>query len=356
VTRQQYIGALTAGAAAILAAGTALKPVRERAPQIVVADPEMERKTLRRSIEASNEWFVETARRARLRLAAVRETGATAIVWDSGGALLAADRGPLDSALHVRFEGGATAKAVVERSTPEFPLMLLRMERTQIAAAPRAVALRPGSSIVIVWPSGFLPATFGGMRSGDCGEALLTTVPLVSVPPGSAAFDLSGALAGFAIRCGGHTEVLSIAWLQRFVEAANSVEARILGRFGMRVRIPEARVIEVWEGASAGRAGVLPGDVIATDVQQLALPASRVVIEVPILRNKRRLTVRLDTRMMEGQRDLAAAGILPADRIVSVNGQPVAGRAEADRLLSRVSSAFLVVQRGERLFGVNVER
>jgi C-terminal processing protease CtpA/Prc len=124
----------------------------------------------------------------------------------------------------------------------------------------------------------------------------------------------------------------------------------------MRVRIPEARVIEVWEGASAGRAGVLPGDVIATDVQQLALPASRVVIEVPILRNKRRLTVRLDTRMMEGQRDLAAAGILPADRIVSVNGQPVAGRAEADRLLSRVSSAFLVVQRGERLFGVNVER
>ena len=53
MTRQQYIGTLALAAAGILLLGTILKPAKE-APQIVIADPEMERVRQRRSIEAAN--------------------------------------------------------------------------------------------------------------------------------------------------------------------------------------------------------------------------------------------------------------------------------------------------------------
>lgn len=359
MTRPQYIGTLALAATGILLVGMTLKPAKE-APQIVVVDPEMERVRQRRSIEAANEWFAETARRVRSRMVIVRETGATGVLWDANGGVLAAGGQPIDSRLHVTLEGDAVGTAVVERSTPELPLMLLRMEGTQLAAPLHAAAMTPGQWIVVVWPSGFLPATYGGTRRADCGDALLSTVPLVSVPPGAAAFDLSSALVGFAVRCGDHTEVLPIPELNQFVQRAGSAEGRILARFGMRLDAPSGRVIEVWNGTPADRAGILPGDVIAAvdggDIQQLALPAAQAAFEVEVLRNQRTRTVALQTSVEPSEWNLAAAGLEPGDRIVSVNGQPVSGEAALDRALSRLSKAFLVVQRGNRRFGVTVER
>jgi hypothetical protein len=359
VTRPQYIGTLALAAAGILLVGTALKPAKE-APQIVIADPELERMRQRRTIEAANEWFAETARRVRTRMVTVRETGATGVLWDANGAVLASGSQPVDSHVHVTLEGDAVGVAVVERSTPEYPLMLLRMEATQLAAPQHAPALTPGRWIVVVWPSGFLPATYGGLRQGSCGQAILATVPLVSVPSGAAAFDLSGALAGFAVRCGDHTEVLPVQELERFVERAGSVEGRILSRFGMRLDLSSMRVLEVWEGTPADRAGLLPGDMIAAvvggDLQQLALPAAQSTFELQIERNQRTRVVLLHAGAEADGWDLAAAGIAPGDRIVSVNGQPVANQAALTRALSPLSRAFLVVERGNRKFGVTVEK
>jgi hypothetical protein len=359
VTRPQYIGILALAAAGILLLGMALKPAKE-APQIVVADPEMERVRQRRAIEAANEWFAETARRVRSRMVAVRETGATGVLWDANGGVLAAGVRPVDSRLHVTLEGDAVGAAVVERSTPELPLILLRMEATQLAAPSHAAALTPGQAIVVVWPSGFLPATYGGTRRGACGEALLASVPLVSVPPGAAAFDLSSALAGFAVRCGDHTEVLPISELNRFVQTAGSAEGRILARFGMRVELPSGRVLEVWNGTPADQAGINPGDVLASvdggEIQQLALPAAQPAFDVEILRNQRKRTVPLRTAMEPGDWNFAAAGLEPGDRILSVNGQAVSGEAALNRALRRLSKAFLVVERSNRRFGVTVER
>jgi hypothetical protein len=358
VTRQQYIGTLALAAAGILLLGTILKPAKE-APQIVIADPEMERVRQRRSIEAANEWFAETARRTRARMLAVRETGSPGVLWDANGGVLAAGRQPVDTSVHVSFEGDAVGVASVERSTPEFPLLLLRMEGTQLAAPPHTSELSAGQWIVVVWPSGFLPATYGGTRPGDCGEALLSTAPLVSVPPGSAAFDLSGALAGFAVRCGDHTEVLSIKSLNAFVQRAGTPEGRILARFGVRLELPAARVLEVWENTAAERAGILPGDVLLSvndgDVQQLGLPVALSTISVEISRNGRTSTVELHS-VNPPEWNLTDAGILSSDRIVSVNGQPVNSPAAVKRALSRVSRAFLVVQRGSRRFGVTVDK
>lgn len=358
MTRQQYIGTLALAATGILLLGTTLKPAKE-APQIVVADPEMERLRQRRSIEAANEWFAETARRTRARMLAVRETGAPGVLWDANGGVLAAGHQPVDTSVHVKFEGDAVGVASVERSTPEFPLLLLRMEGTQLAAPPHTAGLSAGQWIVVVWPSGFLPATYGGTRTGDCGEALLATAPLVSVPPGAAAFDLSGALAGFAVRCGDHTEVLSIKSLNTFVQSAGTTEGRILAKYGFRLEFPAARILEVWENTAADRAGILPGDVLLSvnggEVQQLGLPAAHATMTVEFARNGRNRTTQLHT-VSPPEWNLAAAGVLPGDRIVSINGQPVNGPASVSRALAGLSHAFLVVERGSRRFGISLDK
>jgi S1-C subfamily serine protease len=119
-------------------------------------------------------------------------------------------------------------------------------------------------------------------------------------------------------------------------------------------------VLEVWNDTPADRAGILPGDVIASvdggELQQLALPAAQPAFVVEILRTERRRTVSLETGVKPGDWNLAAAGLQPGDRILSVNGQPVSGDAALNRALSRLSKAFLVVQRGNRRFGVTLNR
>jgi hypothetical protein len=342
VTRQQYVGTLAISAALILAGGSALKPAKG-VPQIVVSDPEIERLAQRRSLEAASQWFAETARRARVWTVTLPDTGAPGVLW-SNGSILAGGTEPVGATVPVAMPNGARVDTVVEHRSPEVPLLLLHAPAQNLVAARRVSRLLPGARLVVVWPSGFLPAVYGGVRQSDCGETLILNVPLDAVPSGGAVFNAAGEFAGMVAGCGSSHMALSLRTLERFAGA--TPEAGIVARFGMRISLEDGTVLEVWNDTWADRSGILPGDVIAEPESLLTAPLEA---GITVTRNGRRRTAELDVPPPAGP-------LQPGDRIISVDGRPASSRREVARALERNGSAFVVVERGSKKIGVAIQR
>jgi S1-C subfamily serine protease len=198
---------------------------------------------------------------------------------------------------------------------------------------------------------------------------------------GAGLFDLDGALVAVVLPCDGRYAALTPESVTLGLVQGRSFEGRLRALYGLRVLPLDettqrhlgaqsgALVSEVWSGYAGERAGLRPGDVIASadlrpvvrpeDLQPLVVPSDRREVVLGVWRARRCRDVRLLARATEAAAAPPAgspaeeAGIRPGDRLLGVDFVAPRTAEEARRALSGRGDrpVFVEVQSGEKRFG-----
>lgn len=213
---------------------------------------------------------------------------------------------------------------------------------------------------------------------------------------------MDGNLVAVILGCEGRVVAVAPESVDEVVLRANTIEARLLGQYGMRVEPldPDLHaavgseeglwVAEVTEGSRAEATGLKPGDVIAGlegtpvrqsgDLEQLVRPGAPEKLELRVIRRRRSIRLALTIPGDGGGKGAFApigiqlqapaegyvieavepgskaerAGVHPGDRLLEIAGKRPSGITAARETLTSQNEAptFVVVQRGSRKLGL----
>jgi S1-C subfamily serine protease len=425
-TSRRYIAILAAISGLILIVGNKLKPEshgRDAVGQAPISDAEVLRERLqlqrtdqRRAMENMTSYFAQAAATAAERIVAVPGVG-SALVWDAAGLLVAPRAALAPDRPELIAPGGERLAAELAAAAPDLPIAAYRLLRqSSVPLRPVkslsyefvqsgewmvAVARRPGGSHI------FAPGNFSGTGPARCSgldyRALLTTIPLNEALLGGGLFDPDGNLIAMVVECADRFVAIVTEDVARAVERAESLESRVLERFGFRASpLTDAAkayfnqksglwVHEIWEDSLASRRGLEIGDVIVgVGELQMELPEDLQALfpsdgvkrrELIVRRGSRRISISLEpppgggsasdppadslgVRLNgPGQGQLIEsvapgspaerAGLQAGDRILRVDGNPAINSAILRGALNAAKSkpAFLVYKRGPRTQG-----
>ncbi len=407
----KYILVLAFVSGAILALGYLIRPPGpqgEAAP--VAADLlQLERITQRRNVELLADYFDSVATQVEPSVVLLSASQRTGIIWQAGEVVTAAGLGPF-----LESDRTALATREVELETlvesADLPIVTLRAPlAAPVGGRGQARLYRRGSWLLAIWrtPAGGLryqPGNLFGVAAQRCAgldvDEIQTNLDLGTVSLGAGIFSLDAGLVGIVLDCDGVRIVADSTSLETLVHREQSIETRVLERFGMRVSslamdeqaffgVGEgAVVLETWWGYGAHQAGLFPGDVILSldghavagpnDLESAVLPVSREVLSLRIRRAGRRRSVDLPARRAtsaslsgygfvqtgNGPRiDAVPAGSLaeqagarPGDRVLAMNQRPLGSVQELEQALEQGAGrgVFLTLERQGRMWGVLV--
>ncbi len=379
VTNPKYIAILAISSAVILTIGAFMRPKPQQTEPATTRTPgeivRLEQLTQRRSVEDYAEYFAHVAGLVEQSVLLLGSSGHTGVIWDARTVLTAAKRGPFPSSDRTALREGELALAT-EVAGPHLPYILLG---TAVDLIPRErVPSRfysPGSWLVAVWRTsdGSMRYSEGhllGQAERACGGLdvieVITNFSREYLNPGAGLFDLDGNMVAVALTCDTETIAIDADALASAIVPDDSLEARLIKRYGMRVdsatktelthfdRQGGAIVREVWTDYGAHQAGLLPGDFILSidgqdvetvaDLERLTLPVSSEMLELVVWRARRRRRLSLPARFM------AAAMSSPHGFVGAEQGLPIV-RTDAASLAERVGA-----RAGDRLIAVNQVR
>ncbi len=343
---RRYIALLAAISAAILILGVLFRPSQAEVDAIVPVAPteisRLERMSIRNTVHDIAQYFADQA--ALLGGQVVRLAGAerSAVVWGPGRIVSSGGpERPLPEDRGLGREGGGL-DLELERFMPHRPVISYRtVDAERLASNVRypadfyeiggwALALWRGEDDELNYELG----QFLGAAAADCdgftGTQLRLNIDLRPEMTGGAVFDYDGALMGLVARCGGDTVALDAATVEAAVAATEQVEDRLAGGFGLVVGAPSEQeckalsvadgllVRQIWRGYQAAAAGLLPGDVIvaldgepvaaAADLERMTLPIAREVFDLTVIRSGRKRELRVKART-DGRRHFGPAGV-----------------------------------------------
>jgi hypothetical protein len=304
---------------------------------------------------------------------------------------------------------------------PHLPLAAVQSPGglSRLAAARQAQSpAEPGEWLIAVWRTGraraFAPGHFLQSAPVTCGvvvaEELISSLALTRMMAGGGLFDIDGNLRAVVLPCDARFVAVTTASIESIVKNADSLEQRLLARFGLVVgALAEDEqtyfkasrgviVREVWSGYGGDEAGVQPGDIILTlsgrdvtgpdDLRPLAEPPGERPFELTVQRGTPRgsmtLTIAIATGGLaaagaaqgppgpglvwespqEGYRidavsagsRAASVGIEPGDRLISINHVEPRSLAQVQRIFAgdRALPVFLEIARDGRRLGMLV--
>ena len=349
----RYVAALAIAAVVVLVAGSLIRPHATPKPPAPVEPAPQPRPIRGSDVRQISDFLGERGRRLASHVVWVPSVQASGVVWTTGQVVtVAPDTGIVQT---------------VPAAEPSVAVRLAGPETAQQA----------GWIVIVARNSEGDPITAAGMLGGSaetgCGQdtvrKLLFNVPLDSAFAGGGVFDISGALLGVVVQCGGAWMALVHSSVQTLLEGQLGAPAVAWHSFGVRLREPsEAErkalrlpgsglfVAEVRRGSQAGNMGLLPGDVlIANEAGAIDRPEDLVVLgdKLTVWRNRRQIAVAASPEFLldrwaaapvlaavEPGTRLHTAGLRPGDRILD------------DQILNRRGPAWLVYLRGERYAGV----
>lgn len=411
-TRYGIVLALIAGI--ILIVGVQLKP-REEQPRGASPDElvNLQRLAQRKSLQNLADHFASLAQDVSPYVVRLTELERTALVWEPDTLVTAEAGGWLQERVTVLTPAGEEVKAETTASSPLVPVAALHTPPEAHLKPARRLERgepRPGAwTVVVARGRGgellFVPGTYAGSVAADCGEALYfgfeNSVSLDENMLGGGLFDLDQNLLGIVTRCSGHHVILAASGVEAALEQAQSFNARLLRRYGLRVRSLDEDlkrhfgvdsgllVAAVWGDSTADRVGLKPGDIVhSLDGQEIAAPedllplveaADRQAFSLTVHRGRRDVFIEMPRERSERPPESAPAGLVPAgalhgvliesvqpgsraaragvhrgDRLLEIDGRPVTDPAELrHRLLAQNGKpAFLLLQRDARRLGV----
>jgi serine protease Do len=345
-------------AAGILGIGTLLKPKKPAPP--VVSESEtvrLERLAQRRTLEQMSAYFSGVAEDAGRYLLRVEPGGGSALVW-SEQVVLATELGdPLPRFVQMHGPEGIEVSAELAVTMAELSLAAARPQGGALGPPPRpadAEQPRPGAWVVQAsrHRSGtllFTPALYGGAVDTQCGgepyREIQISVPVTDSMMGGGVFDVRGNLLAAIARCGQRYAAIESSSLHAALERAGTFEGQLRNRYGLRVSALDdasrayfgtesgALVAEIWKGRLAERAGLRPGDILLAldgepvagpaDLDRLTLPLARASFEVTVLRDRRKVELALPAVPAAGGAAPPGSDILGVRLADDVAGYPV---------------------------------
>ena len=411
--RRNYVIVLAVAAAVILTIGSLLRPApdAQRGPDPTPSDLErLAQLSRRRAVEDAARYFTSVADRSAASLVHLDGAGLTGVVWAPGLVVTAAPDSPVSSTSNVTALGQAHA-GETGGGGPTLPLLTLRAASLPSLPAARADArtLETGAWVLAVWRTddqrAFASGHFVGVsaRSSEFlrWDEVTSTVVLTDDMRGGGLFDLDGRLLGVILPADDGLSVIAASSVDALLAEADTLEAQLLARYGMRVAtlteaerehlgVDEGLLVQaVWDGYPADRSGLAPGDVIVSldgtpvraleDLSRLTAmdPPAAPVLEVrwrsvsrQVPLTSRRGPAEEDARstglgweaepqgyriadVPSGSR-AAEAGLRTGDRLLRVDRVEPQSLGQVERLLAEASGRprFLEVRRGARRIGV----
>lgn len=399
----RYVLLLVAIAVTILTLGTWLKP-KHRPMQTVLSEAErlrLQTMTQRRTLQDLTAYFERIANNAArhiVRLESVRQSGT---VWDESGLVVTAL--PRDPGGKLRVVPGI-ALATAKTGSMEEVAPVRQVEPGSLKPGSWIVHVSRGANGQLLFSEGF----FGGVVTDSCldqpYQRVDASLALSPAMLGGGLFDLDGGLVAVILSCNGQAVAVAAGSVQAMIEQANTPESRLVEHVGIRVTpmspslqayfgAKEGAVItEVWDGTPASRAGLSPGDIVVKlDGESQTGPEGLIAwaqgpeppaLEMEVLRRRRAVKLRLllpgsatgeisqpSGAAVEEQVPMPGcvvgrvapgslpqrAGVRPGDRILEASGIPLRpGMQRFDAAVNKPPT-YLVVQRGQRKFGVFLE-
>jgi S1-C subfamily serine protease len=309
--------------------------------------------------------------------------------------------------------GKGNSRAPIFRSALSgagIPLQILRPNSGQTLTSPVTLAgatETPGAWILAVSIDGnnqvhFSPGNLSGYSNVSCGALTVTRVetnlPFDRSSLGSAVFDLDEQLVGIVLNCDVGPAVVSVDSMQKAMNTLTNPRTGPALALGFRAStVPDdwqkilggsgVFVTDVWRGSAAHQAGLLPGDLVSSingqqvgsldDLGRLLSSGAQVQLQV---RRLDRPSIRVQ---LPGENDRGAlapvefaatprgiqleqvtpgstaeaAGLLPGDRVLAVNGISATESRVLHAFSVRPGSppTLMTVQRGDRFFAVLVK-
>ncbi len=410
--QRKYIAVLAVVSGLILIVGVKLKP--KKAVETPISQTEMLRlqlSTQQRNLEDLTSYFARVAEDVKGGLVWLDGLETSGIVWnDQGGVVTAGPREVIGRKITAgRFPLNPDVVS------PYFPAAALRApENVPLRAVFRSTpeTLQQGSWIlqVAAKPGGghlYAPGTYGGVLTARCGDfevqVVETNLPLGNTSLGSGVFDMYGNLLGLVLPCGEANLAVTPGSVEEILAVARSLEGQLLRRYGFRGKVlgEDARgyfktdrgvlVTEVWRNRPAGAAGLMPGDIIQAlddgevqtldDLTRLVLPVAYAAFDLWIWRGKKTIRVTMPAtggeipdvagtneagiQLLTPRQGVVIEDVAPGsragraslkegDRLLRIGGRRVRNARRAREILAAqsIKPVFIVVQRGERLFGV----
>ena len=391
----KYIAILAIAAALVLMVGWLLRPRdTPSSPPPVPSETELEqlaRRTERRALDDMTKYFAGVAGDVSPSLVYLPNDETTGIVWDASHLVTARRR---------------------DRFAQPTPIQIGSSETSRGTVASRATSLpKSGDWVIAVWRSAetsvFAAASFRQSTSAMCGtvpiQEVHSNLSLDRAMTGGGLFNMDGGLLGAILPCGDRMAVVETASVDELLERADTVEQRIVGRYGVLVGVlsdadrqyfKDARgllVREVRIDASGDTAGLRPGDLVvaladqpvtAIDDLRPLVASSDETFDLQIVRGARTIKVTVGSDavptgsgkarssgvglMLEAPPDTyridvvihdsraARAGIRPGDRLARINGTDPRNLQQVRRGLdsNRGAAMLLEVVRDQRRIAV----
>jgi len=410
----KYLLALAAGSLAILVIGFWLRP-RGAANEVLQATApvdtqRLQRLTQRRSVEGLGEFLDELSGQAAAYVLRLELADRSAILWDPDRAATSAGGGSQEPVDALRREPDNALLARMQVAGPQLPASLYSVEGAARFLPLERVPARlytPGAWAVAVWRTpgrqlSYSSGQFLGTETIMCGEKTIgsvrTNLSLDAAMLGGGLFDIEGGLMGLIVRCDDHLAALDVESVEGLFAQEQTLETRLIARHGIRLapltesaqRLLNAQrgmlVTTVWRGYPGHSAGLRPGDVVTAldgdpvesleSLETALLPVARELLDLNIRRWGRAISVKLAARGSQrspadvgwstsedglklgtiGAASLIArAGGMPGDRLLQVNQARPADPSEASRALASDQASFIVLGRGERIWGKLIE-
>jgi S1-C subfamily serine protease len=392
--RHRYAALLALIAVAILVLGYLLRPgsksLAKRADDLTVTRAELEnlqQLVRRNNLRNLSSNFVATAEDAIAHVALIQP-------WTTNGVLVS------DIGLIVpkRFDAlprqigtssGTLQQPIVPAAwIPGLPFVIGRTQPDADVTPARIGKNSPaqGGWVLVVGRSAsgqmlLSPGILDGVTPVTCGPFIQnrwqTTIPLNQTHLGAGLFDLAGDLHGVVVPCDDGPAIIPIPEIRRAISNASGDPATVLARYGIRFAVNKASprtavVSEIWDDWPADQAGVQPGDeIVSMDGQAVALPQDAVAIllrntnaehDLRLRRDARNVTAHVNAMSLEAAASARpaiytetsegvavtrvprgssadAAGILPGDRILEING-----KADTRELMDQAFGQFRVAE------------
>jgi hypothetical protein len=331
---RHYILILATASGLILLLGALFRPRESEVENAVpVAQTEiarLQRLAVRNNVSEIAGYFADLAVDIEDQVLRLAEANRSAVIWSSDR--LVSSSGPTRPPEEDAAEGrpGGPLQVKLLRFAPQRPAALYQA----VEAPPLSNRVRypagyytKGVWTLVAWrdASGALAYDLGqylGAAEADCdgftGTQLRLNIALSPEMAGGAVYDANGAFMGLIASCSNHMTALDVATVEASLSAPEQVADRLAGQFGLAVSAPgeEERaalrvddgllIRQTWRGYQAAAAGLLPGDVIVSidgqpvtsvaNLERMTLPVAREVFDLGVVRDGRRREVQVKAR------------------------------------------------------------
>ena len=412
----KYIAVLALISLALLLVGATFRPGQRTAKQarnpaettlLQTEIARLQRLTKQNSYQSLAGEQAAAAREAARHLLRLPGLDRTAIVWGAQRMLLTAkpENTPPDE-IQPQW-GGKSFAARITLWPPGVPVgaALLSGDAPPPVLVAVPASLHSGDWMVAValqedGAAFFLPATYSATVPDACGDfhfrAIHNGATLGPALLGGGIFDLQGRLAGLITRCDNRYVAVAVADIVQAVDHLDRPADRLRNRYGIEVTELDSAakaylhadggvlVKSVWRDWPGERAGLLPGDVIASlngnaigGLAALSLAGDDKPLRLGVLRNRVRKTVSLSNEatpsddaglhlrpaagitvdVVDPGSPAARAGVQAGDRILLANGRPVISAPAILRALASAGTPMsLVLDRRQQLTFALVQR